>query len=108
MRQLVGPHEHLEIFFWIDGWAGFEQCNTHPAFGQQLSGHAAARAGANHAHIVSFRRTSELRHRPAPLFVLRCFPQRVFLSFPTIRSVHSSTFNTKPAPTILLHYTPIV
>src|SRR5216684_5093536 len=66
MRQLVGPHEHLEIFFWIDGWTRLEQCNTHPAFGQQLRSHAATRAGTNHAHIVSFRRTSDLRHRPAP------------------------------------------
>src|SRR5260370_42401881 len=66
MRQLVRPHEHLEIFFWIDGWTPLEQCNTHPAFGQELRSHAAARAGTTDAHIVSFRRTNDLRHRPAP------------------------------------------
>src|SRR4029077_7098911 len=42
MWQIVGPHKHLEVFFGMDLWAGFEHGDVEAAFGKDFGGHAAA------------------------------------------------------------------
>jgi hypothetical protein len=63
MRQLVGPHVFLEIFFRIQRRARFEHHYIQAAFGEHFGGGAASRARPNHADVIHFRGTNHLCHQ---------------------------------------------
>src|SRR5712692_387952 len=62
VRKFVRPRQHLEIFCGIYVRASFQQDAVEAALGENLCGHAAARAGANDADVVRYRRTLYLSH----------------------------------------------
>ena len=66
MWQIVGPHKHLEVFFGMDLWAGFEHGDVEAASGKDFGGHAAACARTDDYNVVHFWRTRYLRHAGAP------------------------------------------
>src|ERR1051326_8859219 len=65
MWQLIGPHQHLEIFFRVNLWSGFEHHNVQAAFGQNFRRHSPASARADDADIEGLRRTNNLSHAPS-------------------------------------------
>src|SRR5207253_7934547 len=62
MRRFVRPHQHLEIFFGIYVGPGFQQRAVQAALGEDLGGHASARAGADDANVILLWGTDHLRH----------------------------------------------
>ena len=63
MRQLVGPHVLLEIFFRIQRRACFQHDYVQAAFGEHFRGRAASRARSNDADVIHFRGTNDLCHQ---------------------------------------------
>jgi hypothetical protein len=63
MRKVVGPQEHLEIFFRVDLRAGLQQRHGEAAFGENFRGHSAAGSGADDDDVVGFGSLRDLSHR---------------------------------------------
>src|SRR5882757_8913200 len=67
MGRVVRPHQHFEILLRVNLRTGLQQRDIQAAFRKDFGRHAAARAGTNHANIVSFRRTRNLSHANLPI-----------------------------------------
>src|SRR6516165_4728717 len=52
MRQFVGPHKHLEIFFGVYRAPRLEQHNRKATLREDFGGHSAARPRADYTHVV--------------------------------------------------------
>ena len=62
VRQVVGPHEHLEIFFRVNVGPSLEHGAVEAALGEDFCSDPSTGTGANDADIVLFGRTGYLSH----------------------------------------------